>query len=125
MVNKIITLLLLTILLNGCKPSGEDIAGRYYARHNKGIEYIDVKQDGTYLHYFKNDSIGQKQEGKWEYEREGLHLRFIMYDWIEYIEPFEKKFIANGNKSIANVLCDGEIIQLWDLDEYNFHRKTK
>lgn len=110
------------MLFFSCIPSNKSVTGKYVAEHDKGIEYVIVKGDNTYVHYYKNDRTEKQQEGRWEFERNGFEIRFVLYDWIEYTCPGEE--VSDSTKSIANVICDGNEIDFWDEDEYNFYKVT-
>ena len=120
-----ISLLLILLLVLACTPSSKKAAGIYYARHGKGVEYIDVKEEGTYLHYFKNDSIEKQQTGKWMIESEEDKFRLTFYDWVIYTEPTDDKKLL-GRKLISSEPLDGNVIGLQEeFPEYCFYRETK
>ena len=102
-------LLFILLLAIACTPSPKKAAGVYYARHNKGIEYIEMKENGTYRHYFKSDSTEQQQTGKWEFKYESGGLRLIFYDWMAYTDRY-----FNGRKIISSECWDDNVIGMPD-----------
>ena len=54
--------------LTSCHPSGKEVAGKYCARHCKGIDCIEMREDGTFKQYFKNGITVKTNDGTWEFE---------------------------------------------------------
>ncbi len=108
--------IIIMILFTNCNPSKKKVVGKYYAKHNWGVEYVIIRKDNTYLHYFSDKDEVTQHEGNWKFERN----RFILYDWITYVMPGEK--VIKRRTSIANVYCNGSEIEFWDEYEYNFHK---
>ena len=63
----------------------EDVVGRYYARGREGIEYVEIRADGKYVHYYrKGDSvIVDTCEYRWAYWNCDVYL----YEWQWYDNP--------------------------------------
>lgn len=63
---KLIFIFLLGLLCTRCQICFEKPLGRYYCSNFDNTEnYIDFKENGTYYHFFKNDSIELKNTGRW------------------------------------------------------------
>jgi hypothetical protein len=46
------------------------VVGRYQANHAKGVDYIDLRPDGTYLYYYKGeDGKILTNTNTWKFER--------------------------------------------------------
>jgi hypothetical protein len=45
------------------------IIGKYIANHGKGVDSLEVKSDGTYVHYYKSpDGEEFRNTNQWEFE---------------------------------------------------------
>lgn len=56
------------VLMQACGIKSCDfLFCRYYNNSDdKAINYLDIKDNGTYLHYYKKNSIEFSQEGTWK-----------------------------------------------------------
>lgn len=115
-------------LLLCCSPSPKVVEGRYYCLHNLGVEYIDVKDDYTYFHRFKNDTLDVSQTGRWDFSRDRNQLNFNLYDFEDFTSFVEKNIIYDAaNRKIykgVSYMWDGDkIISHDDIEEYNFYKE--
>lgn len=110
--------------LTSCHPTGEEVAGKYYAKHDKGTEYIEMRADGTFTQYFKSDAIEQCNEGTWEFEFRKGQRKLELTDFVTYVLPNEDT-LGIGKKGHASIYWEGNRITSWSdgYDEYNYHRK--
>ncbi len=115
------------IILSSCFPSGKEVAGKYYAKHGQGIEYLDMREDHTFTQYFKNDKIEKAVEGKWEFENDKPtgQLKLILRSRTNFVDPYAFDDSTNiGTPAISSVYWDKNTITVYpDLPEYNYHRK--
>lgn len=80
-----VVLIFFLFLLNSCSPSQKYI-GKYYCFNIKGAEnYLIIKKDNHYIHYFKKDSVVLSQEGRWEFLTDGFE-RIELIDFNNYNE---------------------------------------
>ena len=114
--------ILLIIILPSCHPSGKEVAGKYYKKHGKGIEYIELMKDGSFHQYFKNDTFENTNVGTWKFEFKHGQWKLEISDYIIYTAPFEREF--TGKKGHASVYWEGEQINFYDDDDYNFFKKS-
>lgn len=67
--NLFISICLLISLTSCLYPSCDDIVGTYY-NIDEGetvIHYVDIKEDGTYMQYYKNDTLERRHESTWRW----------------------------------------------------------
>jgi len=123
---KIVLNLIIIMSLTACHPSGEEVAGKYHAKHDKGTEYIEMKADGTFTQYFKNDTIEESNEGTWEFEYRKGQWKIELADYVTYALPINNEIAQSriGKKGFASVYWEeGRIIFNPDYENYNYHRK--
>ena len=122
---KIFNLLTIVFMINGCEPSAEEVAGKYYARHGIGIEYIEMRTDHTFTQYFKKDSIEKKAEGKWEFKQQAGQLKLILRNRIYFVDPFSSIDSANiGTTTNSSVYWNNNSIMIYpDFPKYNYYKK--
>jgi len=67
---KYFLMLLLGCIIQGCldlRNCSSDIKGRYYCYNNeKAINWLDIKKDGTFSHYYKEDTLNFSHHGTWK-----------------------------------------------------------
>lgn len=67
---KYILILFIGFLLEGCldlRNCDSESKGRYYCYNNeKAINWLDIKKDGTFSHYYKEDTFQLSHHGKWK-----------------------------------------------------------
>jgi len=80
----------------GCSSkeiTSQDVIGRYIANYDKdkvAVDSIEVRDDGTYTHYFKptQDTNEFTDTGSWEFEYENGDPRMIFANFtIHYEKP--------------------------------------
>jgi hypothetical protein len=122
---KLIVNLILIMSLTACHPSGEEVAGKYYAKHDKGTEYIEMRTDGTFTQYFKKGSKEETNEGTWDFEHRKGQWKLELEGFVTYVSPFGNDHISVGKKGNASIYWEGDLISMWGDgdDEYNYHRK--
>lgn len=123
---KLIVNLILIMSLTACHPSGEEVAGKYYAKHNKGIEYIEMRVDGTFKQYFKNDIIEENNEGTWKFELRNGQEKLSLAGYIHYVYPVENTSVGIGKKRFASIYWElDKLLFFPDFEEYNYYRMVK
>jgi len=98
------------INLNSCN---KDFFGRYYCNNIEGFtNYLDLNNDGSFSHYFKNDTIEITNFGQWEKTNDGyctIELRkwkTFNQDGVNY-EIYNNKFLYI-NRDYLDMGPDGE-----------------
>jgi len=90
--NKPIFIYILTLILflfEGCISfrggCNEDIEGRYFSERKAKniINYLDLKKDGTYYHYYKEDNVEVNCSGKWEKVNDP-YCKIRLYNWKNF-----------------------------------------
>lgn len=120
---KLIVNLILIMSLTACQPSGEEVAGKYYAKHDKGTEYIEMRADGTFMQYFKNDTKEESNKGTWEFDYKKGQWKLELDGYIVYVTPYDEEL--TGKSGYASIYWEGDVITIFpDLDEYNYHRRN-
>jgi len=124
---KLVVNLILMMTLAACHPSGKEVAGKYYTKHNKGTEYIELFENGTFIHYFKNDTVDYKEEGTWGFETRMSQERFFLSGYVEYVAPMEDGVNPWGKPGHVSGYWESDLISFHGdgYDEYNFHREKK
>lgn len=121
---KIILKIILIMSLIACHPSGEEVAGIYYARHNKGTEYIEMRDDGTFTQYFKNNKTEVSNKGTWEFETISGQEKLKLTDYIHYVYPVDNTNVGIGKKRFASIYWKENKLEIFpDFEEYNYYRK--
>ncbi|MDD3014657.1 MAG: hypothetical protein PHC34_13230 [Candidatus Gastranaerophilales bacterium] len=108
---KYIVLTLLILFAQACKSKRyKEITGRYY-KVSSNLNYLDINENGTYFHYYKNDSLELSQEGLWkisQHENSVIELS----NWKNYNElgkDYEdyNMYLLFINGNFLNVTPDG------------------
>ena len=61
-----------------------DLSGRYYCNNdNNAVNYLDINKDGTYLHFFKKESIELTSKGTWK-KVDDSYCKIELEDWRDY-----------------------------------------
>lgn len=67
-----------------CQICNEKPLGRYYCSNfNNAENYIEFKDDGTYYHFFKNDSIELANSGEWHIRKDNNCI-IELYDYKNF-----------------------------------------
>jgi len=92
-------------LILGCSTcSNKNLSGKYYKKVDAGtINYIELKINGDFLHYYSNSDTILLHKGRWELDTKGFCI--IEFDeWKNFDEKgvnFERYgnniFYVNGN----------------------------
>ena len=116
-----------SFILSSCYPSGQEVAGKYYAKHGQGIEYIEMREDHTFTQYFKNDKIEKSIEGTWEFRKQGGQVKLILRDLTSFADPLATVFgdsTVIGTHASSSVYWDKNKITVEpDFPEYDYYRK--
>ena len=118
--------ILSTLIFISCNSSNEksNLFGRYKTKHNKGEEYIELKSDSTYLHYFKRNTNEIRDSGKWRFElrkNESDHL--ILEDWKSYADFGDSLEIGNSPSTASFIFYNAQIHVYPDDDSYDFFKE--
>lgn len=77
-----ITFMLLILSLNTCQKN--NIIGKYINTYDeKAINYLELKKDMTYYHYYEEDSILLSQKGRWMIDEDEKNT-IILFDFQNY-----------------------------------------
>ena len=81
-----LNLLLLFFVTISCLPKREEMVGRYYCNRENIVNYLDLHENGTFYHFFQEDSITLENSGKWNViEDNGYHV-IEFENWNDYNE---------------------------------------
>jgi hypothetical protein len=84
---KIFFAIISILLLQNCisiRSCDKLINGKYYAKNNtETIIYLDLKNDGTFYHYFKNQTNEFSHFGTWEISKDG-YCKIEFSEWENY-----------------------------------------
>lgn len=96
---------LLLILTSCFYPSCDDIIGKYYNIDEEGItHYVEIKEDGTYTQYYKNDSIEKVHESTWQWIADS-HCTIQLWEWHVYkASEIDEVFDEELGSARANML---------------------
>jgi hypothetical protein len=108
------------LLVTACKPTVKNVAGVYFARHNKGTESIEFKTDSSYIHILKSGTDEKKQTGKWSLNEDNL---IVIYDWITWVSPKADDRSLNSAATVAVPYNDNAIIMFAEDEDFNFYKK--
>ena len=118
MKNKIFLALLIGLyfFLNSClnlQPCNKDIIGKYSCNNIDDAEnYLEIKKDGTFYHYFKKDTVMLDNMGVWEWTKKGYCIielkkwKSFNLDGLNY-ENYGNKFL-HINRNYLDMGPDGE-----------------
>jgi hypothetical protein len=131
--NKWLIFIILTVTNQNCRISEKDMVGKFYAKHGFGEEFIELKADRTYLHFFKDkNGKDHKRYGEWKIADSGRFLvdQISLDNFIVYVDPFsdsdERVNLNNTEKGGGSraYISTGSIrvYASDDFPEYNFYR---
>ncbi|WP_348800601.1 hypothetical protein [Flavobacterium adhaerens] len=112
----IIESIFILFMFSYCKNLSEcnkNIVGRYYCYNDgKAINYIDINEDGTFIHCFKKSSVELKSTGTWSINKDG-YCYIELSEWKDFNEKGENfKEFGNGilysDGEYLNISPDGE-----------------
>ena len=66
-----VLLISIAVFISGCSKeiNQEDIIGKFTANHDQGIDTLEIRTDGTYIHEFKSNEKSFINTDKWEFEK--------------------------------------------------------
>jgi len=112
--------LLAIVALTGCaryQTSSDalqrrDVIGKYVANHGKGLDLIDVRQDGTYAYTYRPSTGGEelRNTGSWSLHYDDGKARITFHDfvfgWREYGGPMPGYWDVEVERSLGKLrLC--------------------
>ena len=103
-------------MLQGCldlRSCDKDLSGKYYCNHDENsINYLELKKNGTFYHYYKNENVELSNEGSWKKSNDG-YCKIELKDWKNFNEKggaYEEFMLGllfiNGN--YLDISPDGE-----------------
>jgi hypothetical protein len=102
--------LLLLLFLNSCldlRNCNANIVGKYICSNMpNSTNFIKIKKDGTFLHYYKKNNIVLISQGTWEKSTDG-YCKIELSEWKnfnEYGENFDE--FGNGILFINGLYLD-------------------
>ena len=117
----ILIILLVFFLAAGCTSkeiTRQDVIGKYVANYNKdkvSVDSIEVKADGTYIHYFKSaqDGAAFTDTGTWKFDywKDTPQLNLVNFTF-RYEEP--EGYIAKNGVWAATVQDEGNRLLIND-----------
>ncbi|WP_298304281.1 hypothetical protein [Flavobacterium sp.] len=94
-------LIFFSIMFIGCSPL-KKYYGKYYCENEtNAINYLIIKEDNSYFHYYKKDNIEISQTGTWLYLDDRFE-RIELIDFNNYNENGEKYSIIKNYILIKN-----------------------
>jgi hypothetical protein len=81
---KYLRILFIWLLISSCGGiSCNFLAGRYYNKSDsKAISYLEIKDNGTYFHYYEKDSVKLSHSGIWQ---KSIKENCVLEWWIQLI----------------------------------------
>ena len=114
---------LLFFVTISCIPDKKEMAGRYDCNRGNIINYLDLNENGTFYHFFQQDSIKLESRGKWDVVNDnGYHV--VEFDnW----KDFNEKGIEFKEYSRGLLFINGKYLDVTpDGDDYDsFIREKK
>lgn len=104
--------------------SGENIEGKYYNEFEKNVvHYVELKQDGSFIHFYTNKENGEELEHKGTWSKRVTKkdkIKVSFKNWEDFGPYADKEKIL-----IRSVeLDDDELVFSYDLrKEMNFYKK--
>lgn len=96
---KILIVFISILLFQSClnlRTCSQNLSGKYICNNNpKAINYIEIKDDGTFLHYYKKNNVVLTDEGTWVKSNNG-YCEIELSEWKNFNELGEK-FETFGN----------------------------
>ncbi|MFT5890165.1 MAG: antitoxin component YwqK of YwqJK toxin-antitoxin module [Dokdonia sp.] len=85
MMRNLFILICLSISFISCfYPSCDNIIGKYHNIDEDGvIHYVEINEDGSYIQYYKNDSIEKTHESTWRWI-EDSYCTIELWEWYVY-----------------------------------------
>ena len=113
---KILLIFILPLTLQGClnlRSCSDEISGKFICENNPNASnYLQLNTDGTFLHYYQENSLTLTHEGTWKKSDDG-HCILEFSEWKNYNnggENFEE--FGNGllwiNGEHLDIGPDGE-----------------
>jgi len=102
MYNKIKILIIvffLSLVMQNClnlRSCEKNIYGKYYCKNdNKALNYLELKKDHSYFHYYKKDSIELYNTGHWNKIDDG-YCKIELENWKNFNEagPNYEEFLS-------------------------------
>ena len=88
-----------TILFQSCldlRTCSQDLSGKYTCNNNpNAINYLELKNDGTFFHYYKEGSVVLTDKGTWVKSNDG-YCQVELSEWKSFNE-LGGKFQTFGN----------------------------
>ena len=87
----LISIVVVSIIFNSCSYKICNISlGRYINKNDQSvINYIDLAKDGTYVHYYRKDTVVLSQDGYWKKSKEDNCI-IELENWKSFNEGGEK-----------------------------------
>ena len=98
-VKKLLIFFISILLFQSCldlRTCSQDLSGKYICKNNpKAVNYIELKDDGTFLHYYKNGNVVLTDKGTWMKSNDG-YCEIELNEWKNFNELGDK-FETFGN----------------------------
>ena len=111
-----IIVLISILLFQSCfnlRTCSQNLSGKYICNNNpKAINYLELKDDGTFLHYYKVDNIVLTDKGTWV-KSNSEYCEIELSEWKNFNELGEKyETFGNGilwiNDKYLDISPDGD-----------------
>jgi len=85
-------------LILGCSTcNNKNLSGKYYKRFDADtINYIEIKTNGIFLHYYSNSDTILQHQGRWEIDKKGYCI--IEFDEWKTFDQKGVDFEIYGNQ---------------------------
>lgn len=113
---RIFLFIIVSFIFKGCidlRPCAKSIEGKYYCdRNDKAINFLEIRDDGTFLHYYKEKDIELFHNGTWKRNSDGYCL-IELNEWKNYNQEGKNyREFGNGilfiNGDYLDISPDGE-----------------
>lgn len=98
-VKKILIFFISILLFQSCldlRTCSQNLSGKYICNNNpNAINYIELKDDGTFFHYYKEDNVVLTDKGNWVKSNDG-YCEIELSEWKNFNE-LGGKFQTYGN----------------------------
>jgi hypothetical protein len=117
---KYVVLIVMLVLILACSKriNPSEVAGTYEAHHQNGVETLQLRPDGSYLHEFKSaNGTTSDHSGRWKFEPFDGEPKVALYDFSSHFPVSQKR----GDILLLDVERDWGRVRLYlsyDLGQY-------
>ena len=117
---KYVVVIAMLVFTSACSETinPSEIAGTYEAHHQNGIETLQLRPDGSYVHEFKSaNGTTSNPSGRWKFEPFDGEPKVALYDFTPHFPVSQKR----GDILLLDVERDRGRVRLYlsyDLGQY-------